>query len=89
LVVRQVFFDLSQCGCQQAAPNALRPSTLAGKDATEDFEEIGHSRAAKEMLAKYYIGEFAVSQVSISRTQPGSGTHPFKQASLARILRCL
>lgn len=33
----------------------------AGKDATEDFEEIGHSRAAKEMLAQYYIGEYAVS----------------------------
>lgn len=33
----------------------------AGKDATEEFEEIGHSRAAKEMLGKYYIGEYAVS----------------------------
>ncbi|KAI7845034.1 hypothetical protein COHA_001400 [Chlorella ohadii] len=31
----------------------------SGKDATEEFEEIGHSRAAKEMLGKYYIGEFA------------------------------
>ncbi|DBA71154.1 TPA: hypothetical protein ACH3X2_011558 [Trebouxia sp. C0005] len=29
-----------------------------GKDATEDFEEIGHSNAAREMLDKYYIGEF-------------------------------
>ena len=27
-----------------------------GKDATEDFEEIGHSAAANEMLAKYKIG---------------------------------
>ncbi|KAL4447198.1 hypothetical protein ABPG77_007231 [Micractinium sp. CCAP 211/92] len=31
----------------------------SGKDATEEFEEIGHSRAAKEMLDKYYIGDFA------------------------------
>lgn len=29
-----------------------------GKDATEDFEEIGHSNAAREMLDKYYIGDF-------------------------------
>ncbi|KAL3138422.1 hypothetical protein ABBQ32_006216 [Trebouxia sp. C0010 RCD-2024] len=29
-----------------------------GKDATEDFEEIGHSNAAREMLDKYYVGEF-------------------------------
>lgn len=28
-----------------------------GKDATEDFEEIGHSAAANEMLAKYKIGK--------------------------------
>lgn len=41
------------CPCASASP--------AGKDATEEFEEIGHSRAAKEMLGKYYIGEFAVS----------------------------
>jgi len=33
----------------------------SGKDATEDFEEIGHSNAAREMLDKYYIGEFEVS----------------------------
>ncbi|EIE18666.1 cytochrome b5 [Coccomyxa subellipsoidea C-169] len=32
--------------------------TNTGKDATEDFEEIGHSNAAKEMLAKYLIGDF-------------------------------
>jgi len=33
---------------------------IAGKDATQDFEEIGHSNSAREMLAKYYIGDFAV-----------------------------
>jgi cytochrome b involved in lipid metabolism len=31
-----------------------------GKDATEDFEEIGHSNAAKEMLTKYHIGSYEV-----------------------------
>lgn len=30
----------------------------SGKDGTEDFEEIGHSTTAKEMLAEYYIGEY-------------------------------
>ena len=33
---------------------------LAGKDASEDFEEIGHSNSAKEMLAKYVIGSYEV-----------------------------
>jgi hypothetical protein len=33
-----------------------QPKLSIGKDATEDFEEIGHSAAANEMLAKYKIG---------------------------------
>ncbi|KAF8024521.1 hypothetical protein BT93_F1638 [Corymbia citriodora subsp. variegata] len=28
-----------------------------GKDATDDFEDVGHSDSAKEMMEKYYIGE--------------------------------
>jgi len=32
----------------------------AGKDGTDDFEEIGHSNTAKEMLESYYIGEYEV-----------------------------
>ncbi|KAK9806800.1 hypothetical protein WJX72_003117 [[Myrmecia] bisecta] len=35
-----------------------------GKDATEDYEEIGHSNAATEMLTKYYIGEYAGGDTS-------------------------
>lgn len=31
-----------------------------GRDATEDFEEIGHSNAAREMLEKFVIGKFEV-----------------------------
>ncbi|KAI9182825.1 hypothetical protein LWI28_029208 [Acer negundo] len=33
------------------------------KDATEDFEEVGHSKSAKEMMEKYYIGEVDKSTV--------------------------
>eukprot|EP01025_Chloroclados_australasicus_P055872 TRINITY_DN6861_c0_g2_i1.p1 TRINITY_DN6861_c0_g2~~TRINITY_DN6861_c0_g2_i1.p1 ORF type:complete len:142 (-),score=19.66 TRINITY_DN6861_c0_g2_i1:233-658(-) len=29
-----------------------------GRDATDDFEDIGHSRSAKQMLEQYYIGEY-------------------------------
>jgi hypothetical protein len=36
----------------------LAPGT--GKDATQDFEEIGHSNSARELLEKYHIGGFAV-----------------------------
>lgn len=30
---------------------------LAEKDATDDFEDVGHSDSAKEMMEKYYIGD--------------------------------
>ncbi|MCE0481889.1 Cytochrome b5 [Datura stramonium] len=31
--------------------------TATGKDATDDFEDVGHSDDAREMMKKYYIGE--------------------------------
>lgn len=43
-----------------AGADARLPCLRAGKDATQDFEEIGHSNSAREMLNKYYIGDFAV-----------------------------
>ncbi|CAK9158218.1 unnamed protein product [Ilex paraguariensis] len=36
---------------------------VTGKDATSDFEDVGHSDSAKEMMAKYYIGEIDPSTV--------------------------
>ena len=32
----------------------------AGKDATEEYEEIGHSKAAHELLSHYKIGKYKV-----------------------------
>jgi len=32
-----------------------------GRDATEDFEDAGHSKTARELMEKYYIGEFDTS----------------------------
>lgn len=29
----------------------------AGSDATESFEDVGHSTDAREMLEQYYVGE--------------------------------
>nr|AAB31253.1 cytochrome b5 homolog {EST} [Brassica napus, Naehan, root, Peptide Partial, 51 aa] [Brassica napus] len=30
--------------------------TSTGKDATNDFTDVGHSSTAKPMLRKYYVG---------------------------------
>ena len=38
-------------------PSPPQPPPL-GKDASEDFDEIGHSNAAKEQLTQFLIGTF-------------------------------
>jgi hypothetical protein len=44
-----------------------------GKDATEDFDEIGHSNAAKEQLEQFYIGDFEGGDISApSRSRAGT-----------------
>lgn len=48
-----------------------------GKDATNDFEDVGHSDSAREMMEKYYIGEIDASTVPQKRTYipPQQATH--------------
>ncbi|KAI4338013.1 hypothetical protein L6164_016369 [Bauhinia variegata] len=49
--------------------------SATGKDATNDFEDVGHSDSAREMMEKYYIGEIDASTV------PQKGTYiPHQQA---------
>ncbi|NWS58466.1 CYB5B protein, partial [Chunga burmeisteri] len=36
----------------------------AGRDATESFEDVGHSTDAREMLKQYYIGEIHPVRIS-------------------------
>lgn len=38
-----------------------------GKDATESFEDIGHSDEARELLEQFYIGD--LDGVSVSEIQ--------------------
>jgi len=37
---------------------------VGGQDADEFFEDIGHSKEAREELAKYYIGEFKLDEAT-------------------------
>ncbi|KAL1532076.1 Cytochrome b5 isoform E [Salvia divinorum] len=41
-----------------------------GKDATNDFEDVGHSDSAREMMDKYCIGEIDLASVPLKRTYP-------------------
>ncbi|KAJ7953934.1 cytochrome b5-like [Quillaja saponaria] len=36
-----------------------------GRDATDDFEDAGHSKSARELMEKYFIGELETSSPAI------------------------
>jgi cytochrome b involved in lipid metabolism len=38
---------------------------LSGKDATEAFEDVGHSDEARELLADMLVGEFEKNSVRV------------------------
>ncbi|NXF23479.1 CYB5B protein, partial [Rhodinocichla rosea] len=42
----------------------------AGRDATESFEDVGHSTDAREMLKQYYIGEVHPVSASTGECNP-------------------
>lgn len=42
----------------------------AGKDATEEFEDVGHSSDAREVMQKYKIGELVEVSLSILQNVP-------------------
>ena len=49
----------------------------AGKDATVDFEDIGHSESAKEMMPQYCIGEVDAATI------PAKHVHAFSTKGTA------
>lgn len=49
----------------QCADKLLVMWESIGKDATESFEDIGHSDEAREQLQQFYIGELDSTCVSI------------------------
>jgi cytochrome b5 len=52
----------------------------SGRDATQDFDEIGHSSAARDMLKKYRVGAFAGGDKN-PRKAERRVSRPFAQSS--------
>ena len=50
-------------------------------DATESFEDVGHSSEAREVLKQYYIGD-----VPLNDFKPGSGGLPWCSSGLDSVL---
>ncbi|KAK4768513.1 hypothetical protein SAY87_003654 [Trapa incisa] len=50
--------------------------TSTGKDATEDFEDVGHSTSARKMLDDFYVGEIDKSTIPEKKYTPPTVTQP-------------
>ncbi|PNW71559.1 hypothetical protein CHLRE_16g659350v5 [Chlamydomonas reinhardtii] len=63
--------------------------TSTGKDATQDFEEIGHSNSAKKLLEKYVIGEFegGDSAPAVAKVPPQSANAAKQQPAKSAATR--
>ncbi|XP_050385589.1 cytochrome b5 [Argentina anserina] len=55
----------------------------ADRDATDDFNDVGHSDSAKEMMEKYYVGEVDTSTIPEQPNYklPAKATVPQDQSS--------
>ncbi|TYJ54664.1 hypothetical protein B9479_004698 [Cryptococcus floricola] len=68
----------------------------AGRDATEAFEDVGHSDEARDMLLKMYLGEFqgekkgkSKGSASGTSTDSSEGTFPMWTLPLAAFIAFL
>uniref|UniRef100_A0A7S0UNK8 Cytochrome b5 heme-binding domain-containing protein n=1 Tax=Polytomella parva TaxID=51329 RepID=A0A7S0UNK8_9CHLO len=44
--------------------------SVAGKNATTAFQEVGHSKTAKKLLESFYIGELEGSGIPVEEAKP-------------------
>lgn len=54
----------------------------SGRDATQDFDEIGHSQAARDMLKRYKVGSFAGGDANPRRAEKRNA-RPFAASAVA------
>jgi len=47
---------------------------VAGQNADEFFEDIGHSKEARKELQKYYIGEFKLDEAALAKMKQDAET---------------
>lgn len=69
--------------------------TATGKDATEDFEDVGHSDNARDMLKDFYVGDVDASTIPVNqkrtKSQPSmNATQPSQSSGfLVKLLQFL
>ncbi|KAL0436724.1 UNVERIFIED_CONTAM: cytochrome [Sesamum radiatum] len=65
-------------------------SLLSGKDATDDFEDVGHSATARAMLEEYYVGDINSSSIPAkTASAPPKQTQKNEDAGSGFIIKLL
>ena len=59
LIIKGKVYDVSKYMANHPGGSDLLKDNSGGKDATEDYEDADHTKRAREMLTKYYIGDVA------------------------------
>ena len=62
-------FDFTHIQCT-TSPYSFGSLLLLGQDATEAFEDVGHSDEARALLPGMFIGDFEQGSVSIYMKTP-------------------
>ncbi|XP_073830303.1 cytochrome b5 [Musca autumnalis] len=58
VVIENKVYDLSKFRSEHPGGEETLDE-VAGRDATQDFIDVGHSQEAREMMKKYFIGDLA------------------------------
>ncbi|XP_054272367.1 cytochrome b5-like isoform X2 [Macrosteles quadrilineatus] len=86
IVIHNVVYDVTDFLNEHPGGEEVLLEQL-GKDATEAFEDVGHSTDARDMMKKYKIGELAESERSkkeekkattVPKTDAGDGDSSWK-----------
>eukprot|EP00475_Leptophrys_vorax_P028629 TRINITY_DN41586_c0_g1_i1.p1 TRINITY_DN41586_c0_g1~~TRINITY_DN41586_c0_g1_i1.p1 ORF type:complete len:137 (-),score=18.71 TRINITY_DN41586_c0_g1_i1:98-508(-) len=89
LIVNDKVYDVTKFMDDHPGGSDVMVSST-GKDATDDFEDIGHSKTARDMLEQYYIGEIDKSTLPEKPTkEAGAGAGGDGSATVKLILQFL
>lgn len=59
---------------------------VAGKDATDSFDSVGHSKEAKETLSTFHIGELDANDVAQLPSSAASGKNSYSSLAIIAVL---
>ena len=80
LIIRGKVYDVSQY--LDDHPGGVEVVTdVAGKDATEDYDDVGHSEEADEMMRDYYIGD-----LNGDTDDPNKSAEPFEKKQKEEVI---